>query len=202
MAMMTERPGDFNQALMELGATVCTPKTFKCKECPLKSQCCAFEMDRVSLYPNKPKKSAKKELAPIIIILVCEGEVMIVKHPNEGLLNNLWGFPRVDVTKCDDQGDIAKGWIAENLGIHVEARIMMDGKPHVFTHLKWSPVLFFYELVDKIEVDYPIMQWTRVSDLKDKALPTAMTKQLEVVEEGMRMMKQKKSEQNEVTYDY
>lgn len=197
MSMMTERPGDFNQALMELGATICTPKLIKCNECPLAIQCCAFKEGTMYLYPNKPKKPPKKEIAPIFIIVLCKTEILIMKHPNEGLLNNLWGFPRIDIERIDihsqDLEMVASDWLSENLGIKATVKAKLEGKIHVFTHLRWMPVLFFYEIDEKLSVDYPIIEWSTIEKLQEKALPTAFIKQLGAVKEGICLLGQKKS---------
>ncbi len=190
MSMMTERPGDFNQALMELGATICTPKTFKCDECPLSVRCSAYQNDSVSQYPNKPKKPDKRILEPIIIVVSSGQEIMLIKHPNEGLLANLWGFPRIDVDYSsnipisDSEGEVlAKRWLIENLGTVLPLRGVRKGTSHIFTHIKWIPKLYFFESNEKITVDYPEIDWIRIEALEQKALPTAFHKQMKIVME-------------------
>lgn len=190
MSMMTERPGDFNQALMELGATICTPKTFKCEACPLRLRCCARRNDTISQYPNKPKKPDKRIIAPIIIVVSSGSEIMLIKHPNEGLLANLWGFPRIDVDQTsnvpssDPDGEVlAKLWVIENLGKELPLRAVRSGVSHIFTHIKWVPKLYFFESTETITVDFPEVDWIRIEQLEQKALPTAFHKQMKIVME-------------------
>lgn len=188
MTMMTDRPGDFNQALMELGATVCTPKAWQCEKCPLSYGCCAFKHGTVSQYPNKPKKPEKRMVTPIVLVISSGEEIMLIKHPNEGLLGNLWGFPRIDVepsrlkAEHDFEGEqLAKLWLLEHLDIDLPIKAVKKGVPHIFTHIKWMPMIFFFESEEKIYVDYPIIDWVSVQELNAKALPTAFHKQMKII---------------------
>lgn len=104
------RPGDFNQALMELGATLCTPSNPSCNQCPIASQCRAYSLsscdDSVSVtdYPGKAIKAEKRhDFAAVSVVEILEGQNMerrsskflLVKRADEGLLAGLWEFPSV-----------------------------------------------------------------------------------------------------------
>ncbi|GFZ01800.1 HhH-GPD base excision DNA repair family protein [Actinidia rufa] len=107
------RPGDFNQALMELGATVCTPLNPNCSVCPVSNHCHALSLARqnksaqVTDYPTKVVKSKKRhEFSAVSVVEILDGQDMIeelqpdgrfllVKRPDEGLLAGLWEFPSV-----------------------------------------------------------------------------------------------------------
>ena len=95
--LMCGRPGDFNQAMMELGALVCTPKSPKCGECPLKGVCAALAAGTQSEYPKRP---ARKEI-PVrrvraIVVTDGEGRVLLVRNDEGGLLKGLWDLPTVE----------------------------------------------------------------------------------------------------------
>jgi len=117
------RPGDFNQSLMELGATICKPTNPKCSQCPLSTHCAALaetkapeimngkplvfdltENDReraiarqvatsVTKYPLRATKPPPKEEIWCVYVIVCEGKYLLLKRPNLGLLANQWEFP-------------------------------------------------------------------------------------------------------------
>lgn len=116
------RPGDFNQSLMELGATICKPTNPKCSQCPLSIHCAALaetkapklmkkplvfdlaENDReraiarqvatsVTKYPLRVTKAPPKEEIWCVYVIVCEGKYLLLKRPNLGLLANQWEFP-------------------------------------------------------------------------------------------------------------
>ncbi|KAG9138562.1 hypothetical protein Leryth_012899 [Lithospermum erythrorhizon] len=105
------RPGDFNQALMELGATICTPLSPKCSSCPISSQCQAFSLAQhkesasVTDYPSKViKPKQRHEWCAVTVVetqiaqelgLESSSKFLLVKRPNKGLLAGLWEFPSV-----------------------------------------------------------------------------------------------------------
>lgn len=188
-ALLTDRPGDFNQALMELGATVCTPKRVKCKECPLSNLCCAFDKDLVDKYPVRSPKPLKKLLQVMMIVLVNQDQVMIIQHPNHGLLGNLWGFPRVEFSETTSENEMKvkiAEFLAEDFGISAEPLWVLAGKDHVFTHLKWSTSLLFYKVNERPRVDYPVNEWHTMESLEQKAIGTAFKKQLQIVKEQIK----------------
>ncbi|XP_058197461.1 adenine DNA glycosylase isoform X1 [Rhododendron vialii] len=107
------RPGDFNQALMEFGATVCTPLSPSCSVCPVSAHCCALSLAtkqrsaQVTDYPIKVVKSKQRhDFAAVTVVEILEGQdtkeefqldgrFLLVKRPEEGLLAGLWEFPSV-----------------------------------------------------------------------------------------------------------
>ncbi|KAF3321759.1 A/G-specific adenine DNA glycosylase [Carex littledalei] len=112
------RPGDLNQALMELGATICMPTNPKCTNCPVSDQCRALSLSRcnkssikVTDFPPKVIKSKQRlEFAAVCVVIVqnelCENQkhvngnlYLLVKRPDEGLLAGLWEFPSVLVAQ-------------------------------------------------------------------------------------------------------
>lgn len=85
--------GLYNQALMELGAMVCTPRSPKCGLCPVSKGCEAFGHDEVEQYPVTDPKPAKAVEAFDVYLIVHEGKVLVRKRPAKGLLAGLWEFP-------------------------------------------------------------------------------------------------------------
>lgn len=85
--------GDFNQAVIELGATVCTPKSPKCEDCPLREGCQGLTVGTPLSYPVKRSKVRITEAIRPTLILIRRGEVLLKRRPQEGLLANLWEFP-------------------------------------------------------------------------------------------------------------
>lgn len=88
-----EQAGDFNQAMMELGATVCTPKSPKCLDCPLSKGCQGFALGTPLSFPVKRSKEKITEAIRPTLVLIRNGEVLLKKRPSEGLLADLWEFP-------------------------------------------------------------------------------------------------------------
>lgn len=96
-----QNPGDFNQALMELGALVCTPAKPVCEGCPLPEVCKGFLMERAALYPLKKPKTQRRDLTRLTFVLRKGKEIYVQKRPAKGLLAGLWEFPGVEINPGD-----------------------------------------------------------------------------------------------------
>lgn len=92
-----EYAGDFNQAMIELGATVCTPKSPKCSDCPLLEGCQGFALGTPLSFPVKRSKERITVAIRPTLVLIRKGEVLLKKRPSEGLLANLWEFPGEEI---------------------------------------------------------------------------------------------------------
>ncbi|WP_069998898.1 A/G-specific adenine glycosylase [Cellulosilyticum sp. I15G10I2] len=126
MALMPSDPNRFNQALMELGALVCTPKNPKCTACPVQTLCGGYQTGVAENYPVKSKKVNSKTLYYYVIIFKKEQSYYMVKRPEEGLLANTWGFVMLDKTVFD------------NIKHQLLLVKPLNTVRHVFTHLKWE----------------------------------------------------------------
>ena len=128
------RPGDFNQALMELGATVCLPNGApKCHLCPWHDMCEARKQGRVDDIPYKKKKKPRAIEQKTVLLLRDGDKTLIRKRPDKGLLAGLFEFPTFD-------GLLTKEKIcehAENLGYRVLYVEKLTRAIHVFSHKEW-----------------------------------------------------------------
>jgi A/G-specific adenine glycosylase len=94
----TARPGDYNQALMELGATICMPRDPHCSACPVMNMCRAYQNGTVQLRPApKVKTSLPLEIVNCLVA-IHEGAVLVSQRPSKGLLAGLWEFPAINYT--------------------------------------------------------------------------------------------------------
>lgn len=126
-------PGDFNQAVMELGATLCAPYgTPRCEACPLNALCRAFRGGTPAAYPVKaPKKPRRIEERTVFVIVSPEG-VLLHKRP-EGLLGGLWEFPSADGALSQKE---QAAWLCRR-GIFPEKTILLRPAKHIFSHVEW-----------------------------------------------------------------
>jgi len=152
-----EDPSSFNQAVMELGALVCTPKAPMCMLCPIMEHCEAFEQGLQEQLPFKAKKSKqRKESYKAVLIQNEKGEIVIEKRPQSGLLANLWQFPMIpEEIKTNEE---AEQWLYKEYGLDVMIHKKCGEVKHVFSHIIW-----------KIDVFYADTQQSAI-DMKDERL--------------------------------
>ena len=130
-----DRAGDFTQALMELGATLCGPnRQPDCEKCPCKAFCHGYKRGTASDLPQKsPPKQRRKE-EKTVLILCCDGRFALEKRPNKGVLAGLWQFPNVP-GKLNAQETLAE---VEKKGAKPKEIIMQVERKHIFTHIEWD----------------------------------------------------------------
>lgn len=145
--MPPDRPGDFNQALMELGATVCLPNGApKCAECPWKELCSARLSATQSEYPKKSAKKPRKIEKRTILVIKDGNCVAIRKRPAGGLLAGLYEFPSLDGHATQEE---VLSWLKQQ-GVHAVRIEKLPSAKHVFTHKEWH-MTGFCILVDELE---------------------------------------------------
>ena len=161
----TDCPGEFTQALMELGATVCVPNGEpKCDVCPCREICQGRE--NWQTLPVKLPKRAKKQEDRTVFVLHCGDRYAIEKRPSRGLLADLWQFPNV-AGHLSAAGAVA--W-AEERGLHPRNVEKSIDRNHIFTHIRWDLRGWFLE-VDSMAGDYT---WLTLDEIDTQAaLPTA-----------------------------
>ena len=159
-----DAPGDFNQAMMELGATVCLPNGAPlCGQCPAAAFCRAYLEDRTGQLPVKAAKKARRVEQRTVYLLFYQDCVALRRRPDRGLLAGLWEYPN----ELSGEEDWLSRWgLAPN---HLEPA--GTGK-HIFTHIEWHMTGLSSRL------DSPTLPegwvWADRADLRDRhALPNA-----------------------------
>ena len=137
--------GDFTQALMELGATVCGPnRKPDCENCPCREFCLGHQQGTAEALPvKKPKKSRRTERYTVFI-LNCDGRYALQKRPDTGLLAGLWQFPNTP-GELDASGALA--WV-EEMGLRPREIFRQTEKKHIFTHIQWDMTGFYLEVTE------------------------------------------------------
>jgi A/G-specific adenine glycosylase len=153
--------GDFNQALMDLGATICIPKTPRCLICPLMDMCKARQNGTRELRPVKKPRRSTPQYVHAAGVVVKRGRVLLAQRPSNGLLGGLWEFPngRVD-------GDPAEGLakvLRRGYSLKVRRKEPLGIVRHAYTHFKVTVHAFRCELL--AESKTPEMKWVAVRDL-------------------------------------
>ena len=123
-----KRSGDFAQALMDLGATICTPRSPHCQTCPISSECKAFQKGTPEAYPLKAPKQAKPTRYGAAFLLMNDaGEVLFERRPDNGLLGGMLGLPGTEWTGRAPDASFAKAPEKGRWRLAGQAR-------HTFTH--------------------------------------------------------------------
>ncbi|MFH1080605.1 MAG: A/G-specific adenine glycosylase [Pseudomonadota bacterium] len=136
-------PGSFNQALMDLGAMICVPKSPACADCPLRIQCKARQFGLQDLLPMPEKKPATPhERVTAAVIFNRQGQVMIVRRPARGLLASLWKFPGSIVKEKELLEEGLTRTVREELGIRIRAGKPLASVNHAYTHFRITLTAF------------------------------------------------------------
>jgi A/G-specific adenine glycosylase len=104
------RPGDHNQAMMELGARVCTPRSPDCERCPVSADCRAHAAGRVGSYPSPPPRKTPVDLRRILLVLRDGGGRLLLEKGRGELLPHLWLPPVFETPGTPDRGDAIAAW--------------------------------------------------------------------------------------------
>ena len=168
-----ERPGDFNQALMDLGSSICIPNGEPfCENCPWESICKAHKYGQETDFPVKAKKKQRKIEKKAVFLIEVSDKIILHKRPEKGLLSGLWELPNLDgELSAKELSEQMKKWeigdyMIEPLG---------EGK-HIFSHVEWQMRGYRIQMRDISEKLLEKEEWIAVSreDLEEKyAIPSA-----------------------------
>lgn len=173
-----DRPGDFNQALMELGALICSPSSPACARCPLVQECRAYEQGRTKDFPVK-----RKGKAPVPVFVVFgwivddEGRILLERRPDKGLLAGMWGLPTAEWEKDDSPREKLKRYCAE-MGFAIEPGEVLGQVEHVFSHRRWQAVVVSGRASVSTQSLPTGWRWVAEEELDSLALPKVYEKAL------------------------
>ena len=130
-----DRPGDFNQAVMELGETVCLPNTVPlCSECPIRGGCRGRQAGHPERLPVRAEKKARRVEKRTVLIVIAGGRVLLHRREDKGLLAGMWELPSVPSwIPPEETAALAVSWGASP----TETVAVGDGK-HIFSHIEWQ----------------------------------------------------------------
>lgn len=167
-----ERAGDFAQAMMDLGATICTPRSPRCLLCPLADRCEARAAGQPEAYPVKASKKARSTRHGTMFWAECDGKVLLVRRPAKGLLGGMRALPTgpwTDTPPALEGAPFAADWTLHNATV-----------AHGFTHFELISALASVT-IDRhpAEVD---SEWWPIAELDSAGLPTVFAKAAAMME--------------------
>ena len=172
----SEDPFTFNQAIMELGATVCLPSKPKCLLCPVSDLCEARQAGTVEERPVKaPKKTTPHHAIGVGVLQNEEGLFLIQKRPSKGLLAGLWEFPGGKQEAGETIQNTIVRELQEELGITVEVGPHIIDVPHAYSHFKVTLHTYLCTLVEGKPVPKVAdeLQWVSLEAMEALAFPKA-----------------------------
>ncbi len=161
--------GNFNEAMMELGATVCLPRNPQCNDCPLSRVCLGCESGRPTDYPVKaPKKKTPHIVVGAAVVVNRKGEVLIAQRRDQDMLGGLWEFPggKQEIGETIQQCVMRE--LKEELGINVETDGFLTTVKHAYSHFTMDMHTYFARI--KSGRPRPIhcqdYRWVKISNLR------------------------------------
>ena len=177
--MPHDRPGDFNQALMDLGAAVCLPGGKPlCDRCPAASFCAARQQGTQALLPVREKKKEKREVHLTVFVMEREdGAAALRQRPDTGLLAGLWEYPHAE-------GELDEAAAAAQLASWGVTALRWDRTlraKHEFTHLRWRMTGYVLTVAGPGQPDW---LWADASQRRQRAIPSAFQAFTAALEDG------------------
>lgn len=171
-------PGTFNQAVMELGALVCTPQKTQCSQCPVSELCQSFQSDRVDQYPQRITSRPVPTYHIAAGVVRKDGKILITRRKLEGLLGGLWEFPGGKLKEKETITEACVREIKEETGLTVEIDAHLTTVHHAYTHFKIKMDVFYCcflhgDVILNGPMDY---RWVTVKELSAFAFPKANNK--------------------------
>lgn len=183
--MDKNQPGQFNQALMDLGRVICLPRRPLCSDCPLNTFCQAYAAGAVERYPVKPLKAEMPHYNIVIGLIRKQGSLLIQRRPETGLLGGLWEFPGGKVEPGEDQKEALLREIREETALQVDINEKIATIKHAYTHFKITLTAYWCDWKSGTAQSLAATEnrWVTQDKLQAFAFPKANLKILEKIQD-------------------
>ena len=142
------RAGDFNQAMMDLGSTICTPRKPRCSECPVQGFCAAFSTGNQNEFPVLPPRPVVPCIEVTAAVIEQDGRVLIARRPSKGLLGGMWEFPGGKVEPGETDARALVREIREELGAAINVGAGLGTFKHTYTHFHVTLRAYYCDLIE------------------------------------------------------
>ncbi len=167
--------GDFNQALMELGALVCRPANPACLLCPVQGSCLAYKRGEQEVIPA-PKKRSYQRIETVVGIVRRNGRFLIQQRPPLGLLAGFWEFPGGKREKGETLRQALRREFREELGVRVRNERLLLKVKHAYTRFQVELSAYECELEGMLKPSGGVQRWVAVGALKRYPFPSGSAK--------------------------
>lgn len=185
-----QRPGDFNQAIMELGALVCRPKNPDCRQCPLADFCQACLHGTIPFYPKRTPSVKIPQRHMAVGVILKKGKLLVVQRAANGLLGGLWEFPAVPADTGGTPPAAFEATLAAQTGLKVAVEQRLPPIRHVYTHFRLTADIFLCRHVaGRVRLKSPQNhQWVTLASLDRLPQHKANQKVLEALKHARALM--------------
>jgi A/G-specific adenine glycosylase len=184
-----DSPGDHNQAVMELGALVCTPRKPACGSCPLKRFCGAASTGRMDRYPLRVKTDPTPEHRLVCAVVVKNGRLLLTQRPLEGLLGGLWEFPNGPWKNGEKSTHACENMVRSVVGLDIKPLDRLTSVRHAYSHFKIQMAVFHCRWQSgRVRLNGPrAFRWVPSEKLAEFPLHGAVQKIVPHLEKMMRL---------------
>ncbi|MEB3282036.1 MAG: A/G-specific adenine glycosylase [Lyngbya sp.] len=182
-----KHPRAFNQAIMDLGATVCLPKTPNCSECPWKTHCQAYLSNlQLQLPMREADHPLPHKIIGVAVIWNEQGQILIDKRPAKGLLGGLWEFPGGKLEANETIEDCIRREIREELAIEVEVGSHLITLEHAYTHFRVTLHVYHcrHQSGDPQPLECDEIRWVTLDEIEQFPFPKANEKIIAALKEA------------------
>ena len=179
--------GEFNEALMELGATVCTVRAPRCEACPLAAQCDGLRVGRPTAFPRRARAKQLPHYDVVAAIIRRAGRLLVTKRKASSMLGGMWEFPGGKVEPGESTEDCLHREIAEELAIEVQIERPFVRVEHAYSHFRITLHTFLcrHRRGRPRALGSDGLRWVLPDELRELAFPKADRVVIEALESGL-----------------
>lgn len=167
------RPGDFNQAWMDLGSSICTPKSPSCHDCPLNTNCEAFVARTVDHLPLRSPLKKVKQARSVVGVFLNGGRMLLRRRPTGGLWSGLWEFPNVEATDSCQEADLLQE-LALDCGMSLRDEPTQAAVvEHRLTHRHITFIVYVASVGNQRSSPKPTFRWVTKRSVARLSISTA-----------------------------
>jgi A/G-specific adenine glycosylase len=182
----TQQPGNFNQAVMELGALICKPRNPACDACSLNPFCRAYKTNQVAGFPKRQRSKARPQYHIAVGVVFKNDRVLITRRKAEGLLGGLWEFPGGKIRVGESAQAACIREIKEEVNLNVDIDRHLAKVKHAYTHFKIVMDVFCCKYVSgRVYLRGPVaFRWIYLDEYKNYPFPRANHKFIPLLQQG------------------